>query len=456
MTFTSFNPANGLPCATYPAHEAEEVEARIERAFRAQRLWAQMPLHKRSARIIALANALERHCEPAARLITKEMGKPLAQSRAEVLKCASVCRYMAQIAPEVLSDQQIEAGFAQSLVVHEPLGTVFSIMPWNFPLWQFFRFAAPALIGGNAVLVKHAPSTMGCGMIAVRLCHVAGLPEDLIADLRIDVPLVEQVLADDRIHAVTFTGSTQGGAAVAALAGKYLKKSVMELGGSDPYIICQDAELDRAVAMCVTGRTINSGQSCIAAKRFIVHTSIAGDFVQRVAKRFDELVVGDPHDIATDIGPLARRDLKDLIIDQVSRAKQAGARVVTQRSLDNAERDGFFVSPTLLVDVEASNPAFTEELFGPVATVTTFDSMEEAVYLANATSFGLGAAVCSQDVSIAHEIARKLHCGTVFINDFVRSDARLPFGGVKKSGYGRELGRWGMLEFVNVKNITTV
>ncbi len=456
MTFTSVNPADGLPCATYPAHTAEEVEARIAAAFRAQSLWAAMTLQERSARIVALADALERHCEPAARLITKEMGKPLAQSRAEVLKCASVCRYMAQIAPEVLSDQHVEAGFAQSLVVHEPLGTVFSIMPWNFPLWQFFRFAAPALIAGNAVLVKHAPSTMGCGMMAVRLCHVAGLPEDLVADLRIDIPQVEHVLADDRIHAVTFTGSTQGGAAVAALAGKYLKKSVMELGGSDPYIICHDADLERAVAMCVTGRTINSGQSCIAAKRFIVHTSIADAFLERVSKRFDELILGDPRDSATEIGPLARRDLKELLIDQVLRATQAGARVVTQRGIDATGLDGFYVHPTLLADVDASNPAFTEELFGPVATVTTFNSIEQAIQLANATSFGLGAAVCSQDVDLAQEIARKLHCGTVFVNDFVRSDARLPFGGVKKSGYGRELGPWGMLEFVNVKNITTV
>ena len=456
MTFTSVNPGTGLPCATYPAHTTEEVEARIEGAFRAQRLWAQMPLHERSAHIIALADVLERYCEPAARLITKEMGKPLAQSRAEVLKCASVCRYMAQIAPEVLADQQIEAGFAQSLVVHEPLGTVFSIMPWNFPLWQFFRFAAPALIAGNAVLVKHAPSTMGCGMMAVRLCHVAGLPLDLVADVRIDVAGVERVLADDRIHAVTFTGSTQGGASVAALAGKYLKKSVMELGGSDPYIVCQDADIDRAVAMCVTGRTINSGQSCIAAKRFLVHASIGDVFVERVSQRFDELVVGDPQDSATEIGPLARRDLKELLIDQVRRATQSGARIVTQRGIDATERDGFYVHPTLLMDVDPSNPAFTEELFGPVATVTTFHSTEEAVELANATSFGLGAAVCSEDAGLAQEIARKLHCGTVFINDFVRSDARLPFGGIKKSGYGRELGRWGMLEFINVKNITIV
>lgn len=456
MTFTSINPANGLPCATYSAHTAEDVEVRIEQAFRAQLVWAQTPLHERTAKVLVLAEVLERHCEPVASLITKEMGKPLTQSRAEVLKCASVCRYMAQIAHDVLADVSVDAGFTDSIIVHEPLGTVFSIMPWNFPLWQFFRFAAPALIAGNAVMLKHAPSTMGCGMMAARLCHVAGIPEDLVADLRIDVSQVERVIADDRIHAVTFTGSTQGGSAVAALAGKYLKKSVMELGGSDPCIICDDADMDRAVSMCVTGRTINSGQSCIAAKRFLVHESTAQTFIDRVRERFDSMIVGDPCNPATEIGPLARQDLKVAILDQTLRALQAGARVVTERGIDDSGLDGFYVCPTLLTDVDPSNPAFNEELFGPVATVTTFTSIEQAIELANATSFGLGAAVCTGNIEQARSIAQRLVCGTVFINDFVRSDVRLPFGGVKKSGYGRELGKWGMLEFVNVKNVTIV
>ena len=454
MSFTSVNPATGQICAVYPSHSAAECESRISEAFRVQKLWAATPLHERALRILDLADALERHSEPAARLITKEMGKPLAQSRAELLKCASLCRYMAGIAPEVLSDVSVDAGFRSSLVIHEPLGTVFSIMPWNFPMWQFFRFAVPALLAGNAVLLKHAPSTMGCGMMAARLCHIAGIPEELVADLRIDVEHVESVIADDRIHAVTFTGSTGAGSIVAALAGKYLKKSVMELGGSDPYIICHDADVDIAAAMCATGRTINSGQSCIAAKRFIVHQSVADEFIRRVQDRFDAMVVGSPMDPATEIGPLARHDLQHLLLDQLKRALQAGARCVTRRGAADAGMEGFYVCPTLLVDVDASNPAFQEELFGPVATVTTFSDEHEAVALANSSSFGLGAAICSRDLDRASTIARRLECGTVFINDFVRSDARLPFGGVKKSGYGRELGRWGMLEFVNVKNIT--
>lgn len=454
MSFSSINPATGQICAVYPGHSTDECESRISEAFRVQKLWATTTLHERALHIVELADALERHCEPAARLITKEMGKPLAQSRAELLKCASLCRYMASIAPEVLADVCVDAGFQSSRVLHEPIGTVFSIMPWNFPMWQFFRFAVPALLAGNAVLLKHAPSTMGCGMMAARLCHIAGIPEGLVADLRIDVEHVESVIADNRIHAVTFTGSTAAGSIVAALAGKYLKKSVMELGGSDAYIICHDADVDVAVAMCVAGRTINSGQSCIAAKRFIVHQSIASEFICRVQDRFDAMVIGSPMDPATEIGPLARQDLKQLLLDQIDRALLAGARCVTQRGASDAGMEGFYVYPTLLVDVDASNPAFQEELFGPVATVTTFSDEDDAVALANSSSFGLGAAICSQDHDRASTMARQLECGTVFINDFVRSDARLPFGGVKKSGYGRELGRWGMLEFVNVKNVT--
>lgn len=456
MSFTSVNPATGLSFAVYSTHSSNDVESRIDAAFRAQRNWAQRSLEERINHMLELANKLEAHVEPAARLITREMGKPLTQSRAEVLKCASVCRYMAEIAPAVLSAEPVDAGFTSSMVKHEPLGVVLSIMPWNFPLWQFFRFAAPALLAGNAVLIKHAPSTMGCGMMAARLCHVAGIDQHLVADLRIEVDAVEHVIADDRVRAVTFTGSTQGGSAVAALAGTYLKKSVMELGGSDPYLICDDADLDTAVSMCVIGRTINSGQSCIAAKRFIVHESLASEFIDRTRQRFDALVVGDPMDDATEIGPLARFDLKEQLLQQVHRAQEAGARVVTTRGINDAMDEGFYVNPTLLVEVDAENPAFQEELFGPAATVTTFRDIDHAIALANASRFGLGAAVCSRDIDKARMIADRLESGTVFINGFVRSDARLPFGGVKQSGYGRELGRWGMLEFVNVKNVTTV
>ncbi|MFN4985559.1 MAG: NAD-dependent succinate-semialdehyde dehydrogenase [Ignavibacteria bacterium] len=454
MSFTSVNPATGLSFAVYSAHTHEDVQMRIESASQAQQRWTVLTIEERVGYIHQLAVRLEAHVEPVARLITREMGKPLEQSRAEVLKCAAVCRYMAQIAPAVLADEYVQADFASSTIRYEPLGIVFSIMPWNFPLWQFFRFAVPALLAGNAVLVKHAPSTMGCGMIAVRLCQLAGIDEHLVADLRISVDDVEGVIADDRIRAVTFTGSTQGGSAVAALAGTYLKKSVMELGGSDPYIICDDADIDVAIDMCVASRMVNTGQSCIAAKRYIVHQTLADEFIRRTAQRFDQLVVGDPMDQTSQLGPLARFDLKEQLMKQVEDACSAGARIATSRAINDAHDEGFYVNPTLLIDIEQSNPVAQQELFGPVAMVHTYHDIDHAIALANATPFGLGAAVCSRNIENAQRIASRLECGTVFINEVVRSDARLPFGGVKQSGYGRELGRWGMLEFVNVKNVT--
>jgi succinate-semialdehyde dehydrogenase/glutarate-semialdehyde dehydrogenase len=454
MSFTSVNPATGLSFAVYSAHTHEDVQMRIESASQAQQRWTVLTIEERVGYIHQLAVRLEAHVEPVARLITREMGKPLEQSRAEVLKCAAVCRYMAQIAPAVLADEYVQADFASSTIRYEPLGIVFSIMPWNFPLWQFFRFAVPALLAGNAVLVKHAPSTMGCGMIAVRLCQLAGIDEHLVADLRISVDDVEGVIADDRIRAVTFTGSTQGGSAVAALAGTYLKKSVMELGGSDPYIICDDADIDVAIDMCVASRMVNTGQSCIAAKRYIVHQTLADEFIRRTAQRFDQLVVGDPLDQTSQLGPLARFDLKEQLMKQVEDACSAGARIATSRAINDAHDEGFYVNPTLLIDIEQSNPVAQQELFGPVAMVHTYHDIDHAIALANATPFGLGAAVCSRNIENAQRIASRLECGTVFINEVVRSDARLPFGGVKQSGYGRELGRWGMLEFVNVKNVT--
>lgn len=454
MSFSSINPATGLEFAEHTQHSLAEVRERIELAFRAQQQWSTESLSDRIKIIHQLSNVLQQHAEPVARLITREMGKPISQSRAEVQKCASLCRYMADIASNELQDEIVHAGFTESLVTYEALGTVLAIMPWNFPLWQFFRFAVPALLVGNAVLIKHAPNTMGCGIMAARLCQLAGVPLGLVSDLRIEVNDVEHVIADQRIHAITFTGSTSGGAAVAALAGRYVKKSVMELGGSDPYIICDDADIDKAVMMCVTGRTINSGQSCIAAKRFIVHHSRLGEFVQRVAEEFDMMTVGDPMDPNVSIGPIARRDLKEALLQQVERACSHGALIATHRAIDDVPDSGFFVRPALIINVQAGNPVLQEELFGPVATVTSYSTIDEAVDLANNSPFGLGAAICSSDIKAAKLVARKLQCGTVFINDFVRSDARLPFGGVKLSGYGRELGKWGLREFINVKNIT--
>lgn len=456
MSFTSINPATGQTVATYFEHTPDQLNSILEGARIAQRAWAQQTLVGRIACVRAIADALERHVEPLARNITKEMGKPIEQSRAEIRKCAYTCRYLAEIAPHTLSSRNVDAGFTSSRVSYEPLGTVLSIMPWNFPFWQFFRFAAPALLAGNAIILKHAPTTMGCGILAARICAMSGIPVGLVADVRIGIEDVARVIADDRVHAVTFTGSTAGGSAVAAIAGRSVKKCVMELGGSDPYIICDDANIDLAVQMCVDGRTLNSGQSCIAAKRFIVHESIVAEFTQRISQRFDTMIVGDPMNPSTEIGPLARADLRDTLRDQVARACANGACISTSRCIDDVPDDGYYVRPALLVDVDQSNPVFFEELFGPVAAVTSFSTIDEAIKLANASPYGLGAAVCSTSTEHAATIAQQLECGTVFINGFVRSDARLPFGGVKQSGFGRELGEWGFYEFVNVKNVTIV
>lgn len=454
MNFRSIDPTTEQTVAEFTAHTAHDVGHLLSAASSAQGQWARRPLLERVRLIEGLADVLEKRRHEGASTITREMGKPLAQALAEVDKCAGAVRYMASIAPTVLADETVDAGFRHSRVVYEPLGLVLSIMPWNFPLWQFFRFAAPALLAGNGVLLKHAPSTMGSGLFAESVCLEAGLPAGLVTSLLIDVPQVESVMANPAVAAVTFTGSTGGGRAVAQVAARHIKPVVLELGGSDAYIVLGDADLDVAVSACVAGRLLNAGQSCIGAKRFIVHTSLHDAFVSRVAEAFDAAIVGSPHNPDTQVGPLARQDLRDILLDQVRRALISGARCATKRTLEDVPSRGWFVPPMLLVNVHQNNPAFREELFGPVASVTSFETEHQAVALANDTEFGLGNAVFSRDTPAALRIAAQLQSGTVFINDFVRSHAALPFGGVKSSGYGRELGRWGMLEFVNVKNIT--
>ena len=455
MTFISIDPSTEKSVAEFPEQTPNDVARIIALAAEAQQAWSQLSIADRVSVVVRLADVLDESRDTAAQQITLEMGKPLSQARAEVEKCAAVCRYMATIAPSVLADEVINAGFRESRVRAEPLGLILSIMPWNFPMWQFFRFAAPALIAGNGVLLKHAPSTMGCALMAVDLCRKAGIPDGLVSALFIDIPQVESVIAHPLVAAVTFTGSTKGGRSVAEMAGRYIKRTVLELGGSDAYVVLDDADLDVAVNACVTGRLLNAGQSCIGAKRYLVHSSVHDEFVERTAYRFDAAVIGHPMEAATEVGPLARADLRQTLLDQVSHSLMKGARLATRRSQDDVPSTGWYVPPMLLVDVDSSNPAFREELFGPVATVTRFDSDAEAVRLANDSIYGLGAAVFSKDHDRARSIADQLHVGTVFINDFVRSHSALPFGGVKQSGYGRELGRWGMLEFVNVKNITT-
>ena len=458
MTFRSIDPATEVEIGQYPGHTKTEVEDRLERAVEAQRQWAARNIADRSLVVRAIGERLLVRIDECAAMITSEMGKPLTQSIAEVRKCASVLDYMSTAALHELRDVNIAAEYASSFVRYEPLGLVLSIMPWNFPLWQFFRFAAPSLMAGNGIMLKHAPTTWGCAELAVDICREGGLPDALVNTLRIDVADVESVVADQRINAVTFTGSTRGGSAVGALAGKYVKKSVLELGGSDAYIVREDADVDHAARVCVLQRCSNAGQSCISAKRFIVHRRIAQEFRDRVVARMGELVIGDPTDPSVGMGPLARADLKETLLRQVSQAINEGATLLVDGRPQSAEAldiggVGYFVKPGLLVDVQPNSTANNEELFGPVAAMITVDSDEEAVTIANGSMYGLGAAVFTNDNVKADQLARQLQCGNVFINDFVRSDPRLPFGGVKMSGYGRELGRPGLLEFVNIKTV---
>lgn len=451
MKFTSVNPATESVVATFDEHTDEHVHGVLRLAVDASCTWASTSPAARRDVVMRIAEVLDVQREQLARLMTEEMGKPLTQARAEVDKCSATCRYLASIAEDVLRSEWIDVDGTRAELRYEPMGVVLAIMPWNFPLWQFIRFVAPALLAGNAVVLKHAPNVMASADLMVAVLHEAGVPVDLVQSVRVHEHAVVSMIADPRIRAVTFTGSTRGGSAVAALAGAAVKKSILELGGNDPYIICDDADVARAVDACVRGRMVNSGQSCIAAKRFLVHASIYDDVVARFAQAFDALRVGDPLDEATDIGPMARRDLRDGLLDQVERSVAQGARIATRRTAAEMPAIGWYVAPTLLVGASTTSPLFREELFGPVAGVWSFTTDAEAIALANESRYGLAAAVFTQDASRASAITAQLQCGTVAVNDFVRSDMRLPFGGVKDSGYGRELGVVGMREFTSIK-----
>ena len=437
----------------YDEDSLERVHAVLATAHTASCTWSATSHTSRREIVERIADVLDALRDELAHMMTVEMGKPLSQARAEVDKCSAACRYLASVAATTLASEWIDTDGARTELRYDPMGVVLAIMPWNFPLWQFIRFAAPAILAGNAVVLKHAPNVMGSAELMVSALHEAGVPFDLVQHLRIDETAVARVIADPRIRAVTFTGSTRGGSAVAALAGAAVKKTILELGGNDPYIVFGDADIAAAVEACVRGRMVNSGQSCIAAKRFLVHASVLGEVTERLAAAFDALCVGDPMDDATEIGPLARRDLRDGLLDQVERSLALGARVLTHRSQSDMPVNGWYVAPMLLTDASQESPLFREELFGPVAGVWSFTTDEEAVAMANDSRYGLAAAVFTQDSERASRIAAQLQCGTVAINDFVRSDVRLPFGGVKDSGYGRELGTIGLREFTSIKVI---
>lgn len=450
--FKNINPSNGLSLPSYKAHTPTGINRRVDATYHAFGEWSQLEFSERAKYMFRTAELLSERAKELAILAATEMGKPISQGIAEVEKCAGVCRYYAENAATMLSDERIQTSLSKSYVTYQPLGVVLAIMPWNFPFWQVLRFAAPALMAGNTVVLKHAPNTFGCALTIEQIFIDAGFPPSAFVNIFADVKHIPAVINSNHIQAVTFTGSTNAGKSVAKVSGSALKKSVLELGGSDGYIILEDADLERAVASCVTSRCINSGQSCIAAKRFIVVKSVLKQVEELFADMLSKKTIGNPLEGNFDLGPLARFDLRDKLHAQVQDSIQAGAKCVMGGKIPVGR--GAFYSPTLLTNVSKGMPAYHEELFGPVASIIAVEDESEAVHVANDTDYGLGAAVFTRDVERGERIARTMiHAGTCYVNDFVRSDARLPFGGIKHSGYGRELSAEGIREFVNIKTV---
>jgi succinate-semialdehyde dehydrogenase/glutarate-semialdehyde dehydrogenase len=451
MSIQSINPATGEVLRSFEPLGPEAIRAKIGIAHAAFRAYGEIPLEHRALCMRKLAGILEHEVEELATLLTHEVGKTLESSRQEVRKCASGCRYYAENAARILSEEPIPTDLNNSYVRWDPLGVVLAVMPWNFPFWQVFRFLAPALMAGNVALLKHSSNVPQCAIAIEALVRRAGFPRGTFQTLLIESRQVESVLSDERVAAVTVTGSEAAGRAVAAQAGWLVKRSVLELGGSDPFIVMPSADLERAVEVAVKARCINNGQSCIAAKRFIIHEDIYEDFETRFVMAMDSLKVGDPMKDDTDIGPMATAKLVEDLELQVQAATAAGARILT-----GGERmvgTGNFFEPTILAGVPRSTAVYREEIFGPVAMLFRAASAAEAVEIANDTPFGLGASVWSRDPDEQKRFIAELECGQVFVNAMVASDPRLPFGGVKRSGYGRELSGAGMREFLNAKTV---
>jgi succinate-semialdehyde dehydrogenase / glutarate-semialdehyde dehydrogenase len=451
MTIESVNPATGEPLERYAETTPAQVSEAIGTAHRAFLAWREVPFAERARRMKRAAEILRARSGDYARRMALEMGKPIAAGRGEAEKCAWVCDYYADHAERFLADEEVASDARRSFVACQPLGVVLAVMPWNFPFWQVFRFAAPGLMAGNAGLLKHASNVPGCALAIEEVFRDAGFPPGLFRTLLIGSGQVGAVLEDRRVRAATLTGSGPAGRAVAAKAGSLLKKTVLELGGSDAYVVLADADLEAAVETCVASRLINSGQSCIAAKRFVVVEPVAGEFTERFVARMRAARMGDPLDEATEVGPQARTDLRDDLHRQVAASVARGARCLLGGALPDGP--GAFYPPTVLVDVRPGMPAYDEELFGPVAAILTAKDEDDAVRIANDSVFGLGAAVFTRDLARGEAVARRLEAGACFVNAFVKSDPRLPFGGIKESGYGRELGIYGIKEFVNLKTV---
>ncbi len=452
MLIKSINPATGELIREFEEMQMSQVDAVLDDSVTAFHLWRKEPISKRQNFVQRLGELLITQKEKLATTISLEMGKPIQQSRAEIEKCASLCHYYAENAASFLESQNVETEFKKSYVAFQPLGVVLAIMPWNYPFWQVLRFSIPALLAGNSVVLKHASNVPGCSVAIEQLMKEAGFPTKVFQSLILTSSRIGGVISDRRVQAITFTGSTPAGRSVGALAGKSIKKSVLELGGSDPAIILADANLTHAAEACVKARLANAGQSCISPKRFIVETPVYEEFQHLVVEGFKKVIIGDPMDEKTQIGPLARVNLRLDLEAQVNNSIEKGSELLLGGG--EAPLGGNYYMPTVLGDVERGAPAWNEELFGPVAALIKASDLEEAIRIANDTTFGLGASIYTEDLERAQQIAEnELEAGTCFVNDFVRSDPRLPFGGIKESGYGRELSLYGLREFVNIKTI---
>jgi len=447
----SINPATGETLRTFEPLTDGELEDRIARADAAWRKYRHTSFADRRRWLSAAAAILESEMGALGRTMTLEMGKPIATARAEAAKCALACRYYVEHGERLLADEPVDAGAGRSFIRYQPIGPVLAVMPWNFPFWQVFRFAAPALMAGNVGLLKHASNVPQCALAIEDVIRRAGFPPDVFQTLLIGPQAVARVLDDERVKAASLTGSEPAGAEVASRAGRRIKKTVLELGGSDPFVVTPHANLDAAVKTAVEARAINNGQSCIAAKRFIVDERIAPEFERRFVAGMQALKIGDPMDESTQLGPLATPGILDGLDEQVRKSVAMGARLLTGGQ--RVDRPGNFYAPTVLADVPVNSPAYREELFGPVAVVLRARDLDDAIRLANDTEFGLGASAWTTDTEEQRQLIDEIEAGMVFVNGMVASDPRLPFGGVKHSGYGRELSGYGIREFVNVKTV---
>jgi succinate-semialdehyde dehydrogenase/glutarate-semialdehyde dehydrogenase len=448
----TISPVDGAVITQYREWPGRKVERVLVAADAAQQAWRRTGFEDRAKHLKKAAEVLRKGVEQYAELMAVEMGKPLAQGKAEVEKCASACDYYAEKGAGFLSPETIATDASKSFVAFEPLGVVLAVMPWNFPFWQVFRFAAPAVMAGNAGVLKHASNVFGCALAIEEIFRAAGFPKDLFRAVLVGSKRVKKMIQHPLVKAVTITGSTPAGKAVAAQAGAMVKKSVLELGGSDPYVVLEDCDLDLTVETCVASRLINTGQSCIAAKRFVVVRPLLQQFTERYVALMRQKKWGRPLEPGIDLGPMARVDLRDQLHDQVQRSVAAGAKLLVGGTI--AGGVGAFYPPTVLGEVKPGMPAYDEELFGPAAAIIEAEDEKDAIRIANSTSFGLGAAVFTKDLQRGERIAKEeLQAGACFVNAFVKSDPRLPFGGIKESGYGRELSSFGIREFVNLKTV---